>query len=796
MINNDKNNKVLSKYAEIVKSDSFPNPRFGHTVNLVSKSTVLVFGGAISTPGNYKMTSDLYLYQIQSNQWKKLETSAIGKTPHPRAAHASATVRENQLLFYGGSIGNGQYASDDLWFLDIKNNEDASWMPVPIEGQTPGPRYGHSMVYFLPILVLFGGSSSGNNSLQKNEIMSDVWVFATDKTPFKWIKLDIKNNIIPSARLYHSACIFMKYNGGNDAMILFGGRDSNNNSLKDLNILHRDEKEPNGNSYKYIWDTIQPENNDVIPIGRHQQSSAVFGPFLFVVGGRASNNTPTTFDVFSFISKRWFRFGTIGLFRHTIWTYFNALNSEKKELSLYIYGGFDSENYSQINSNLYKINIFNLFATNDILNKELNEHINNLIRRNNINNNNNKHNNENIHNKNHFELNSKVVVYNIPEENNLGTLIKEISYSKLTEVDKKILEKNSEGNKKKSEYDEEIVKEFLQLLPNPDEEFLPYKNTEQIIELNKDLITKLINDCKNFLMKSPTVITLRSPVKIFGNINGQYNDLMRYFSLFGRPSELRGDIESLDYLFLGNIVNRGAFSLETFCLLIALKVKYNANFHILRGSQEDIELCKLYGLAEECKDKLNENINDKNSIYKKICDLFDYLPLAAIINNQIICVHSGIGEHVKNISDINSIKKPYNVKDNIIVQEILWSSPNNNSNKEEYKGNNFTNNYRKYHFDEKMLNNFLTNNKLKMLIRSHDVIDSGIEKSFNDKCITVFSATNYCGTIQNTGALLFIKKSYEIQPKILTNEEFYSVWYKDWTKSEYPPSPKKIYKNK
>ena len=64
MINNDKNNKVLSKYAEIVKSDSFPNPRFGHTVNLVSKSTVLVFGGAISTPGNYKMTSDLYLYQI------------------------------------------------------------------------------------------------------------------------------------------------------------------------------------------------------------------------------------------------------------------------------------------------------------------------------------------------------------------------------------------------------------------------------------------------------------------------------------------------------------------------------------------------------------------------------------------------------------------------------------------------------------------------------------------------------------------------------------------------------------
>jgi len=342
--------RVLHKYAEIIKSDSFPPPRFGHTVNLVNKSSIIVFGGAISTPGNYKMTADLYLYNMPSNSWKKLETSTIGKTPHPRAAHASATVRENQLLFYGGSIGNGQYAQDDLWFLDIKNNEDASWMLVPIEGQTPGPRYGHSMVYILPILVLFGGSSSGN-SLQKNEIMSDVWIFATDKTPFKWIKLDLKNysSFNPSARLYHTANVYMKYNGVSDAMILFGGRDNNNVSLKDLNILHKNDSSGNNSnneSEKYIWTNIQPENSDIQPIQRHQHSSAIFGPFLFVVGGRASNNIQTTFDVFSFISKKWFRFGTIGLFRHTVWIYFNVVNSEKIDLNLYIYGGFDSENNS------------------------------------------------------------------------------------------------------------------------------------------------------------------------------------------------------------------------------------------------------------------------------------------------------------------------------------------------------------------------------------------------------------------------------------------------------------------
>ena len=111
-----------------------------------------------------------------------------------------------------------------------------------------------------------------------------------------------------------------------------------------------------------------------------------------------------------------------------------------------------------------------------------------------------KNNHLNGGNKNHFELNNRVVVYNIPAENNLGTLIKEISYSKLTEVDKKIGDKQSDLNsKRQSEYDEDIVREFLQLLPNPDEEYIPYKNKEEIIVMNKEYISKLITDCKNML---------------------------------------------------------------------------------------------------------------------------------------------------------------------------------------------------------------------------------------------------------------------------------------------------------
>ena len=779
METNNSENKILKKYAQEIETENLPPPRFGHTVNRISKTSIVIFGGAISTPDNqasYAMTSDLYLYNMAQNFWKKLETSNSNKPPHVRAAHASATVRENQVLFYGGSIGNGQYATDDLWFLDIKNQEEANWMQVPIEGQTPGPRYGHSMVYIYPNLILFGGSSNvGQN--KKNLIMKDVWIFPTDKTPFNWIRLDTEGNSILSARLYHTACVYQKINGENESLVLFGGRDSQNVSLKDLCSLTK-QKDNN-----YQWQLITPKNNDVAPISRHQHAATMFGPFLFVIGGRSSHSSFTTFDVFSFVSNSWYRFGSVGLFRHTIWVYYNDSKFEDIELFLYIYGGFDSEHNPEINSKLFKINIFELFSKKENLKEELNEYITNLIKKN-SNNNSNK-------GKTHFELSHKVVVYNIPEEDTFGKIVKQISYSKLTEVDKKITEHTNEVDVK-PKYNENLINEFLQLLPNPNEEYIYYKKNANIISLEKNYITNLINEALAQLKSSPPLIKLRSPVKIFGSINGQYNDLMRYFSLFGRPSELKGDIECVDYLFLGNFTNRGAFSLETICLLLALKIKYNGHFHLLRGNQEDLEISKLYGLAEECKEKLKEDINQPNSIFQKLCSLFEYLPLAAIVNNQIMCVHSGISKNNFSLNEIQKLKFPINVKKCQLAKDILWNVPGNNDNINFNK--NLPIEYKPEVYNGNDVDTFLKNNKLKMIIRSHDICEKGIVNSFGDRVITIFSSTNYCGTYQNAGALIFIKKSYEIQPKILTCEENIAVWQNDWNKTNYPPSPIRNFK--
>ena len=388
--------------------------------------------------------------------------------------------------------------------------------------------------------------------------------------------------------------------------------------------------------------------------------------------------------------------------------------------------------------------------------------------------------------KAHFELSHKVVVYNIPEEDNFGKIVKQISYSKLTEVDKKITEHPNEMDVK-PKYNENLINDFLQLLPNPDEEYTYYKKNANIIVLDKNYISNLINEALGQLKASSPLIKLRSPVKIFGSINGQYNDLMRYFSLFGRPSESKGDIESVDYLFLGNFTNRGAFSLETICLLLALKIKYNGHFHLLRGNMEDLEVSKLYGLGDECKEKLKEDITQPNSIFNQLCNLFEYLPLAAVINNQIFCVHNGISKNGLFLNEIQRLKFPIQVKSCQIAKDILWNSPSLNDNimfnkllPIEYKPEQFNSN---------SLDNFLKNNKLKMIIRSHDVCQKGISNCFGDRVLTIFSSTNYCGIYQNAGALIFIKKSYEIQPKILTCEENIAVWQTDWNKSNCPPSP-------
>jgi protein phosphatase len=174
--------------------------------------------------------------------------------------------------------------------------------------------------------------------------------------------------------------------------------------------------------------------------------------------------------------------------------------------------------------------------------------------------------------------------------------------------------------------------------------------------------------------------------------------------------------------------------------------------------------------------------------------LFDYLPLAALINDKILCVHSGIGENVKSLEDIANIQKPYNIYKNPVALDLLWAVPEESSVSETYTGNNITTSLRKRYFNEEMVTEFMKTNKINLIVRTHDVTDSGFEKIYGNKIISIFSATNYCGIYNNSGGILFVKKNFEIQPKILTSEENYSVWTYSDNLKDFPASPKRTFK--
>lgn len=118
--------------------------------------------------------------------------------------------------------------------------------------------------------------------------------------------------------------------------------------------------------------------------------------------------------------------------------------------------------------------------------------------------------------------------------------------------------------------------------------------------------------------------------------------------MWGIPND-NGDIESYDYLFLGDYVDRGSHSLETICLLMALKVKFPEKIHLLRGNHEDKWINNAFGFAEECSNRLGEDPAESDSVFNKINDLFDWLPLAAIIEDKIVCLHGGIGSTLVSI---------------------------------------------------------------------------------------------------------------------------------------------------
>nr|GEY27190.1 serine/threonine-protein phosphatase PP1 [Tanacetum cinerariifolium] len=147
-----------------------------------------------------------------------------------------------------------------------------------------------------------------------------------------------------------------------------------------------------------------------------------------------------------------------------------------------------------------------------------------------------------------------------------------------------------------------------------------------------------------------------------GDIHGQYSDLLRLFEYGGYPPES-------NYLFLGDYVDRGKQSIETICLLLAYKIKYKENFFLLRGNHECASINRIYGFYDECKRRFNVRL------WKTFTDCFNCLPVSALIDEKILCMHGGLSPDIKNLDQIRNIARPVDVPDQGLLCDLLWADP-------------------------------------------------------------------------------------------------------------------------
>jgi len=268
----------------------------------------------------------------------------------------------------------------------------------------------------------------------------------------------------------------------------------------------------------------------------------------------------------------------------------------------------------------------------------------------------------------------------------------------------------------------------------------------QIVMLARDIVEFLCSKGREVFRDQAMLLELDSPVKLCGDIHGQYHDLLRIFENAGFPPQA-------NYLFLGDYVDRGRKSLETICLLFAYKIKYPENFFLLRGNHESPSICRIYGFYDECKRRYDIKL------WKTFCDVFNFLPVCALVSEKVICMHGGLSqEMLHDSSDVRrqvlEMTRPADIPDNGYLCDLLWSDP-------QPEATGFGPNDRgvSVSFGPDIVTRFLQKEDLDLVVRAHQVVEDGYEFFCGRQLVTIFSAPNYCGEFDNAASVLEINEN-------------------------------------
>ncbi|KAI1108267.1 serine/threonine-protein phosphatase pp2a catalytic subunit [Nemania sp. NC0429] len=230
----------------------------------------------------------------------------------------------------------------------------------------------------------------------------------------------------------------------------------------------------------------------------------------------------------------------------------------------------------------------------------------------------------------------------------------------------------------------------------------------------------------------------KCPVTVCGDIHGQFHDLMELFKIGGPNPDT-------NYLFMGDYVDRGYYSVETVTLLVALKIRYPQRITILRGNHESRQITQVYGFYDECLRKYG-NAN----VWKFFTDLFDYLPLTALIDNQIFCLHGGLSPSIDTLDNIRALDRIQEVPHEGPMCDLLWSDPDDRC------GWGISPRGAGYTFGQDISEAFNHNNGLTLIARAHQLVMEGYNWSQDRNVVTIFSAPNYCYRCGNQAAIMEI----------------------------------------
>jgi len=266
------------------------------------------------------------------------------------------------------------------------------------------------------------------------------------------------------------------------------------------------------------------------------------------------------------------------------------------------------------------------------------------------------------------------------------------------------------------------------------------KRPGTLVELPESDVESITTTARSLFMTQPMFLELEPPIKIVGDIHGQYYDLLRLFEYGGYPPDA-------NYLFLGDYVDRGKQSIESICLLLSYKIKYCENFFILRGNHECASINRIYGFYDECKRRYTPRL------WKRFTDCFNCLPVAAIVAEKIFCMHGGLSPEFKNFDQIKKLARPTGVPDTGLLCDLLWADP------EQIVGWGESDRGVSYIFGPDVVDSFCKRFSIDLICRAHQVVEDGYEFFAGRRLVTIFSAPNYCGEFDNCGSMMSVDES-------------------------------------